>query len=181
MVVKLFLLLSKFLYKKYGYEGLNILFRVMPMTIIPNVLRKYGAVIGENVRIKAPITFNDAEHEQGGFRHLSIGNGVFIGRNCLIDLKDKIIIERNVTISHNVSLLTHTDAGNSPLSKTYLPTSKGMIFIKSGAYIGASVTILQGVIIGETSIVGSGSLVNRSISGNSVAYGIPAKVIKSIL
>jgi len=51
--------------------------------------------------------------------------------------------------------------------------------IKKGARIGINCTIMPGVVIGENAIVGAGSVVTRDIPPDSVAYGIPARVMKS--
>jgi acetyltransferase-like isoleucine patch superfamily enzyme len=178
MAIRLFLLISWGLQKMYSYEGLNILFRFMPMSVVPQILRYYGANIGTNVRIKSPISFNDALHVNGYFYNLSIGSNTFIGRNSLIDLKDKVIIGENVTISHNVSIHTHTDAGNSPLKDTELLSCHLPVIINSGTYIGANVTILQGIEIGSNSIIGALSLVNKDVPPNTTSFGVPSKVIR---
>jgi acetyltransferase-like isoleucine patch superfamily enzyme len=43
-------------------------------------------------------------------------------------------------------------------------------------WIGAGVTVLDGVRIGPHSIIGAGSVVTRSVPGNAVAMGVPARV-----
>ncbi|MCD8178187.1 MAG: sugar O-acetyltransferase, partial [Tannerellaceae bacterium] len=45
---------------------------------------------------------------------------------------------------------------------------------------GAGATILQGVTIGENSIVAAGAVVSKDVPGNTIVGGIPAKVIKEI-
>ena len=50
--------------------------------------------------------------------------------------------------------------------------------IKDGAWIGGGAIILPGVTIGKNSIIGAGSVVNRSIPDNCVAAGNPCRVIK---
>lgn len=52
--------------------------------------------------------------------------------------------------------------------------------IKRGAKIGIGAIIMPGVVIGENSVIGAGSLVIRDIPPNVIAYGIPAKVVKSV-
>lgn len=52
------------------------------------------------------------------------------------------------------------------------------ITIEEDVWIGSRVTILDGVTIGKGSVIGAGSVVTRSIPPNSVAFGIPAKVVK---
>lgn len=56
----------------------------------------------------------------------------------------------------------------------------GRITIKDNVYIGYGVTILRGVTIGENTIVGACSLVNKSLEPNSVYAGVPAKRICSL-
>ena len=54
------------------------------------------------------------------------------------------------------------------------------ILIKRNAWIGAGATILPGVTIGENSIIAAGAVVTKDVPANTIAGGIPAKVIKSI-
>jgi acetyltransferase-like isoleucine patch superfamily enzyme len=39
-------------------------------------------------------------------------------------------------------------------------------------------TILSGITIGENSLIGAGSVITKNIPSNSIAYGVPAKIIK---
>jgi acetyltransferase-like isoleucine patch superfamily enzyme len=54
------------------------------------------------------------------------------------------------------------------------------IHIEDNVYIGYGATILPGVRIGANSIVGAGSIVTKDIPPNSVAVGVPARVIKTV-
>lgn len=56
----------------------------------------------------------------------------------------------------------------------------GRITICDNVYIGHQCTILHGVTIGENTVVGACSLVNKSLEPNSVYAGVPAKRICSI-
>lgn len=53
------------------------------------------------------------------------------------------------------------------------------IKIGNNVYIGESVIILPGVTIGNNVVIGARSIVSKDIPDNSVAVGIPARVIKS--
>jgi acetyltransferase-like isoleucine patch superfamily enzyme len=53
-------------------------------------------------------------------------------------------------------------------------------FVKKGASIGSSSTIMCGITIGENSIVGAGAVVTKDVPPNSVVAGVPAKVIKQL-
>lgn len=57
--------------------------------------------------------------------------------------------------------------------------SHGKIKIGNNVWLGENVTILKGVTIGDNVIIGLGSIVTRDIPSNSVAVGIPAKVVGS--
>lgn len=53
------------------------------------------------------------------------------------------------------------------------------ITIGDNVYIGNNVIILPGVTIGSNVIIGAGAVVSRSIPDNSLAVGVPARVIKT--
>jgi len=53
-------------------------------------------------------------------------------------------------------------------------------FIKKGASVGSSSTIMCGVTIGENSIIGAGAVVTKDVPPNSIVAGVPAKVIKKL-
>lgn len=52
--------------------------------------------------------------------------------------------------------------------------------IKRGAQIGCNCTLRPGVVIGEYALIGAGSVVTKDIPARSLAYGNPARVVKSI-
>ena len=169
-------------YKLYGYESLNLFLKILPSKKINLILIHFGAKIGKNVRIKSPITIHNADKNKNIYSNLIIGDGVYLGRDCIIDLMGKVTIENNVTISHRVVLNTHTDLGESHILKNkYYPTTVGKITIKEGTYIGSNVTILQNVIIGSNSFIGAFSLVNNNIKSGYRAFGVPCRENKRLI
>ena len=56
----------------------------------------------------------------------------------------------------------------------------GKIHIKKNAWIDANATILQGVTIGENSVVASGAVVSKDVPDNTIVGGVPAKFIKTL-
>ena len=172
----IFSFLAKICYFLYGYEGLNVLFKVSPSKITVEILKKFGATIGENVRIQTPIIMHNADQSKNLFANLNIGDDCYIGRDCIIDLMGIIQIGNNVTISHRAILNTHTNAGKSPVSKNKLKNTVGGISISDGAYLGLNVTVLESVSIGENCIIGANSLVNNDLPDNVIAYGTPCVV-----
>ena len=116
--------------------------------------------------------------------------GLKIGKNCsfvapgpnfgsepyLIEIGD------DTTVSFDVAFVTH-DAGTRVLrnladnEKEKQTVIYGKIIVGKNCFIGCRATILPGVTIGDNSIIGAGSVVNRDIPANSVAAGVPCKVI----
>lgn len=114
---------------------------------------------------------------------IKIGKNVFIGMDCMLDssFPELITIEDNVTISFRVMIICHDDAkGLNKTTSDRLDMTVSRILLKKGCYIGAGAIILPGITVGENSVIGAGSVVNKDIADNSVAVGAPAKVIKTI-
>ena len=110
-------------------------------------------------------------------KNTKIGKNVFINFDCtLLDLGG-ITIEDNVMLAPKVSLLSE---GHPISSKDRQNLTTGRIHIKRNVWIGANATILQGVTIGENSVVASGAVVSKDVPDNVVVGGIPARIIKEI-
>lgn len=129
-----------------------------------------------------------------------IQSGSFIGRNSILSCKNgNIIIEKNVNIGFNSEIFSASNVtvGENTLIAAYVyvvggdhkynladkpiseqgRVSKG-ITIGKNCWLGAKSVILDGVKIGDNSIIGAGAVVNQDIPPFSIAVGIPAKVIK---
>ena len=65
-------------------------------------------------------------------------------------------------------------------SVSTIDDKRGRVVLKNNCKIGANSVIMPGVTVGENSIVGALSFVNKDIPGNVLAYGTPVKVIKPI-
>jgi acetyltransferase-like isoleucine patch superfamily enzyme len=81
-----------------------------------------------------------------------------------------------VTIRENVQVGSHC----SIYSLSTIDDQKGSVILENGCRIGTHTTILPGITIGENSIVGAHSLVIDNIPPNTLAFGIPAKVIRKL-
>lgn len=116
-----------------------------------------------------------------GFKALKINEQCFIGDECLLDLADDIILEHDVTIAERVTVLTHINVGykDHPLQKYFPAMNKPVIFEK-GCFVGANSVILAGVKIGSCSFIAAGSIVTKDVPSNTLAGGVPAKIIRKI-
>ena len=109
-------------------------------------------------------------------RGVNIGKNVEIGYMVDIDSRyqNKVFIKDNVTIVSSSMIIAHDNSyrysrgGQVKISK---------IVICKNAFIGANSIILPGVRIGESAIVGSGSVVTKDVPANAIVAGNPAKVI----
>ena len=90
-----------------------------------------------------------------------------------------ITIGNNVHITDGVKFITHD--GGTLLFRKYVPDLEitKPITVGDDVYIGNNVIILPGVTIGDKVVIGAGAVVSRDIPSNSVAVGVPARVIKT--
>jgi lipopolysaccharide O-acetyltransferase len=115
--------------------------------------------IGKNVEV------NDYVHI-GAIRSVKIGNNVLIASKVFI-------------ADHNHGYYGFQDRHDSPMS---LPNSREIscspVFIDDNVWIGEFVSVLPGVSIGKGTIIGTMSVVTKSIPPYCIAVGSPAKVVK---
>lgn len=88
---------------------------------------------------------------------------------------NSIILGKNVRCGANTVITDSDWHPDDPRSSPAKP-----VFIGDNVWLGANVTVLKGVNIGENSIIGAGSIVTHSIPANVIAAGNPCKVIKTI-
>ena len=106
--------------------------------------------IGERVFINAGCTIQD----QGG---VWIGDGSLIGHHAMI-----------ATLNHDFDPEKRHDLHPSPVR------------IGKNVWLGANVTILPCVTIGDGAIVAAGAVVTKDVPENTVVGGIPARILKNI-
>lgn len=138
-----------------------------------NLLKQMFANIGENCYIEPPFRANWSG------KHIHFGNNVYANFNLTCVDDTHIYVGDNVMFAPNVVIAT----GSHPI----LPDlrKKGLQYnmpvkIGNNCWLGAGVIVLPGVTIGDNTVVGAGSVVNKDLPANVVAVGNPCKVIREI-
>lgn len=106
-------------------------------------------------------------------KSLIVGKFSHINRGCFLDARGGLIIGNNVSISHNVSLVSASHDMNS----RFFDYISAPIVINDNVWIGLNAIILKGVTIGEGAVVAAGSVVSKDVDAFTVVAGIPAKKI----
>jgi len=118
---------------------------------------------------------------------VEIQKGSRIGKNCKISshtfICEGVTIEDGVFVGHNVTFINDVfprataEGGRLKTEEDWVcvPT-----FVKQGASIGSSATLLCGITVGENAMVGAGSVVIKDVPANTVVAGNPARILKRI-
>ncbi len=134
-----------------------------------NFVNLYGCKIGDNTKV-------------GSF--VEIQKNATIGKNCKISshtfICEGVHIEDNVFIGHNVTFINDKYPRSTSNGKLQTEADWKVVetFIKEGASIGSSATILCGVTIGENAIVGAGAFVTKDVAPRTIVAGVPAHILK---
>lgn len=127
---------------------------------------------GEDVELWAPFQVDY------GF-NVSIGDYTFVNHGAYLMDGAKIQIGSHCFIGPGFGAYTAqhplvAEERNSFIERA-LPVA-----VEDSCWIGANVSVMAGVTIGEGSVIGAGSLVTKDIPPRSLAYGVPARVVRPI-
>ena len=152
-----------------------------------------GVVVDDNAMIDAK-----GQNNQG----ISLADGVYIGRNCIVYTKDgDIELAEKVNVSANCELFsgnklfigrgtviaayTYLLSGGeydynslTPLAEQAGNLTRGQTTVGSNVWIAAQVVVADGSDIGDNAVIGAGAVVRGQIPANSLAAGLPAKVVR---
>jgi len=131
------------------------------------ILRCFGAIVGQQVRIKPGVSVKFPWR-------LTVGDFVWIGENAWLDNLAPIHLESHVCLSQDVYLCT----GNHDWSDPSFQLCPAPIYIQQGSWIAARSTIGPGVMVGRGAVLGLGSVTGRSLSPMTIYAGNPAQPIK---
>ena len=110
-------------------------------------------------------------------KNITVGKNVFINSGCRFQDQGGISIGGGTLIGHNV-VLTTLNRGISPDERHDLFPAP--IHIGKNVWIGSNATVLPGVTIGDNAVIAAGAVVTKDVPENTVAAGVPAKVIRTL-
>jgi dTDP-4-amino-4,6-dideoxygalactose transaminase/acetyltransferase-like isoleucine patch superfamily enzyme len=143
----------------------------------PSAIVEQGAVVGAGSKI-----WHHTHLRKGAV----IGSSCSLGENVFIDagvtIGDRVKIQNNVSLYRGVDLADEVFIGPSAVFTDDLrpradpaPWEIMVTHVRRGASVGANVTVLCGVEIGEHAMVGAGAVVTKSVRAHQMVYGNPAR------
>jgi acetyltransferase-like isoleucine patch superfamily enzyme len=169
-----------------------------------------GVIFGQNVVLRHPhkirignnVVIDDnclLDAKGDGNRGITVGNGVFVGRNSILSCKiGDIDLEDGVNVGFNCELFSASrvrvgrdtllaaycyviggdhEVGSAAVAVGAQPRRSRGVAVGAGAWLGAGAKILDGVAIGDSAIVGAGAVVREDVPARAIAVGVPARVI----
>ena len=131
--------------------------------------------LGQRVRIRATHVPVELATFPGGT--LEIGDRTYINSGVSICAQQSVTLGRNCAIG-NYSLIMDSDF-HSVEDHTRSPEAKP-VRIEDDVWLGARVTVLKGVTIGQGAVVAAGAVVTRDVAPRTLVGGIPARLIRQI-
>ncbi len=132
----------------------------------------YGCAIGDGTKI-------------GAF--VEIQKNAKIGKNCKISshsfICEGVTVEDNVFVGHGVTFINDTYP-RATTANGELQTEENWkvepTLVKKGASLGSGATILANLVIGESALVGAGSVVTQDVPDYAIVAGNPARLLRFI-
>lgn len=110
---------------------------------------------------------------------IQIGNRNYFNRNVMIDACGLVEIGDRNMFGPDVYITDSNHQFGDGLSPSEQPMDKGSVHIGNRCWIGAKVTILKGVRLGDGCVVAAGAVVTRSVEPGTVVAGVPARALHS--
>lgn len=129
-----------------------------------------GAPVADSVTLFPPFTSDFG-------KHISLGERIFINAGCRFQDQGGITIGDDCLIGHNAVIATLQHDIDPARRADLIPSP---VVLGRNVWLGANVTVLPGVTIGDDAVVGAGSVVTRDVPARAIVVGSPARVVRSI-
>ena len=135
----------------------------------PELVNLYGCTVGDETRI-------------GTF--VEVQKGAVIGSRCKISshtfICEGVTIEDEVFVGHGVMFTNdiypratgHDGRPQTEADWVVVPT-----IVRRGASIGSNATLLAGITVGQSALVGAGAVVTADVPDGAIVAGVPARVV----
>lgn len=113
---------------------------------------------------------------------IEIGENVSLSANCVVFSSNRLVMKPNSVVASFVYLLSGGEYDlddPTPLALQKGTCTKGPLEIGEDCWLGAGVKVLDGASIGDHCAIGAGGVVNKPVPANSIAVGVPARVVKT--
>lgn len=139
--------------------------------------------LGRRVLVRGGARLEVVRHGQDWVPTLEIGDDVNIEQNVHIVCHDRVRIGDRVSITGNCAIVDVTHPHEAAFSGgkigDAIDPSRSHVTIGSNTFLGFGTVVLPNVTIGHNCLIGAGSVVADDIPDNSVAAGVPARVIRT--
>lgn len=153
--------------------GVNVVaaMYVTPSGLRTALMRRCGVKVGPRTTVLSRCTFAGLE--------VSIGEGCYVSYQCVFDATAPIVIGDNVFMAHRVNIVTATHAiGDRTMrasTQRRLPVTIGR-----GCWLGADVTVLPGITIGDGCVIAAGAVVAADCEPDGLYAGVPARRVRDL-
>lgn len=134
--------------------------------------------LGDGVALDHGVTLVTKGAQQSEPR-ISIGDGCYLNRYTILDAAESIVLGEKcmlgpfcVIIDHDHGLEAGRDVQDQPLVTAPIRLGRAV-------WLGAHVTVLKGVTIGDGAVIAAGSVVTKDVAADAIVAGVPAKQIGS--
>lgn len=114
--------------------------------------------------------------------NITVGENVSFSANCILFSSNELVMKKNSVVAAFTYLLSggEYDLDDvTPLAMQKGTCTKGPLEIGEDCWLGAGAKVLDAASLGDHCVLGAGSVANKPIPANSIAVGVPARVVKS--
>lgn len=134
--------------------------------------------LGEDCILQPEIFFNYDHYWTSG-PSIIVGDRTFIGRAVEFNIRGRFEIGEDCLIASHCTFVDHDHGLDPSVPSNQQSNIVAPITLGRNVWLGAGVTVLKGVHIGDNAVAGAGSVVTKSIPAGEIWAGIPARCLRA--